>query len=355
MVRNPVQKRLWFSKPFVKQITELKVLMISINHTTLLTENPINFFNCSDNKKSPNQTNRRPANLTLSPFSYSESRNRLTVVGCDVFGYIDSSPDDVRFQAVGCSADCIPMNKISLIDGHNNNSYGSCYGRNCCQTILPSYLESYEINIGPTNHCSYAFVVDNDWLSNASSTVVRELLDYVPVTLDWDFLEYINDYTNMTSPLKPKYSHCYLEGAKSSIEKMRLQCMCKEGYRGNPYLLTGCQDIDECVENSRLCPDDQICENTIGSHRCKYKTVHKIRPILVVVIPRFRAMINVTSKAGFAANELVKSEVCFKIRHRACKAGTTSNMVASKSTQSRRGAPEMHLPSGMTSDQGFRA
>ncbi|KAM6572310.1 hypothetical protein CsatA_016390 [Cannabis sativa] len=298
--------------PFLKQVTDLKVLKISIEESTLLTENPINFFNCSD-KKSPIESNLLPpANLTLSPFSYSDSKNRLTSVGCDVFAYIDSIPDNKIFQAVGCTAECAAnMNNISLStdgDNSNNNSYGGgCYGRNCCQTIIPSYLESYEIEINRFNsnnkNCSYAFVVDNDWLSHVSLSVVRNM-DYVPVTLDWDILEYLNEFKNMSSPLKPKYSHCYSEGAKSSITKDRLRCMCKEGYRGNPYLFMGCQDIDECVENPRPCLDDQVCENTIGSHSCKYKTVHKIRPILIGVSSGIGALLSAFS--GLVLYKLIK-------------------------------------------------
>ncbi|KAL6287009.1 hypothetical protein ACE6H2_011399 [Prunus campanulata] len=44
-------------------------------------------------------------------------------------------------------------------------------------------------------------------------------------------------------------------------------CSCKTGYQGNPYLLDGCQDIDEC-ENSNTCGDRGICRNLQGGFFC---------------------------------------------------------------------------------------
>ncbi|CAD6341390.1 unnamed protein product [Miscanthus lutarioriparius] len=61
------------------------------------------------------------------------------------------------------------------------------------------------------------------------------------------------------------YSYCHL-------------CQCSKGYEGNPYILTGCQDIDECM----LCTQDSkyeelypcrkgVCHNIQGSYFCKCK------------------------------------------------------------------------------------
>ncbi|XP_010417637.1 PREDICTED: wall-associated receptor kinase-like 10 [Camelina sativa] len=51
-------------------------------------------------------------------------------------------------------------------------------------------------------------------------------------------------------------------------------CWCTEGYRGNPYLLDGCKDINECKEyNSEGDPiycGGYPCENSKGGHRCHY-------------------------------------------------------------------------------------
>ncbi|XP_039170650.1 putative wall-associated receptor kinase-like 16 [Eucalyptus grandis] len=45
------------------------------------------------------------------------------------------------------------------------------------------------------------------------------------------------------------------------------KCTCKGGYRGNPYLVNGCQDINECADPEKN-PCDGICHNTEGSYTC---------------------------------------------------------------------------------------
>lgn len=42
-------------------------------------------------------------------------------------------------------------------------------------------------------------------------------------------------------------------------------CRCLPGYRGNPYLVDGCQDIDECAVSN---PCEGICINLPGSFKC---------------------------------------------------------------------------------------
>uniref|UniRef100_A0A0E0FID5 Protein kinase domain-containing protein n=1 Tax=Oryza nivara TaxID=4536 RepID=A0A0E0FID5_ORYNI len=44
------------------------------------------------------------------------------------------------------------------------------------------------------------------------------------------------------------------------------RCECRPGFQGNPYVQDGCQDIDECLTPGKC---KGVCENTIGSHRCK--------------------------------------------------------------------------------------
>uniref|UniRef100_A0A0D3HBR0 Protein kinase domain-containing protein n=1 Tax=Oryza barthii TaxID=65489 RepID=A0A0D3HBR0_9ORYZ len=44
------------------------------------------------------------------------------------------------------------------------------------------------------------------------------------------------------------------------------RCSCLPGYRGNPYILDGCEDIDECQETPGICKG--VCKNTVGNYSC---------------------------------------------------------------------------------------
>ena len=62
------------------------------------------------------------------------------------------------------------------------------------------------------------------------------------------------------------------------------------------------------------------------------------------VIPRFRAIVNMTSKAEFAINGLVRVKVCSRIVTRACKIRyMISSMVTSKRSRSWKGSSENTL------------
>ncbi|XBI69102.1 hypothetical protein VPH35_048214 [Triticum aestivum] len=43
------------------------------------------------------------------------------------------------------------------------------------------------------------------------------------------------------------------------------RCKCSDGFQGNPYIKTGCQDINECLQRDSC---EGICHNTVGSFYC---------------------------------------------------------------------------------------
>ncbi|XP_047941064.1 putative wall-associated receptor kinase-like 11 isoform X2 [Salvia hispanica] len=46
-------------------------------------------------------------------------------------------------------------------------------------------------------------------------------------------------------------------------------CNCSKGYKGNPYLNPGCQDIDECIDNTtNTCVSTSTCKNELGTFHC---------------------------------------------------------------------------------------
>ncbi|KFK24199.1 hypothetical protein AALP_AAs57564U000100 [Arabis alpina] len=66
-------------------------------------------------------------------------------------------------------------------------------------------------------------------------------------------------------------------------------CACALGYEGNPYLLDGCTDIDECEfmdddESGNYCQGSE-CVNIVGSYYCKHKvSIRDINTVGILLI-----------------------------------------------------------------------
>ncbi|URD91173.1 OsWAK receptor-like protein kinase [Musa troglodytarum] len=65
-----------------------------------------------------------------------------------------------------------------------------------------------------------------------------------------------------------QHSSCSDKKINSNGQKISgYRCQCNNGYEGNPYLLNGCTDIDECsVPNNYFC--NGTCINTKGGYQC---------------------------------------------------------------------------------------
>ncbi|KAL6287001.1 hypothetical protein ACE6H2_011391 [Prunus campanulata] len=243
-------------KPFLNR-TNLEVLEISVEEGTLKVRNPITFSNCSNKPIS-----RQTANLEGTPFAYSQ-KNIFTAVGCGVMAMITSNSSGYTISS-GCSSQC----KIST-----NRS-------DTCQAALPSFLSAFNTsfqdygNYRTQSSCHYAFLADRDWFGNNSTnfSAIREM-DYVPVVLQWSLFHSTTDVFG--SFFKPNFttdsgrSYCLSYNDSSSInESSRLECFCAGGYKGNPYLLDGCLDINECELPGGRCFEPFICVNSDGSYGC---------------------------------------------------------------------------------------
>ncbi|KAK1267570.1 Wall-associated receptor kinase 5 [Acorus gramineus] len=103
-----------------------------------------------------------------------------------------------------------------------------------------------------------------------------------PLVLDWA----VGNQTCEEAKRAPNSDHaCVSENSENSncydsTNGPGYRCNCNSGYKGNPYLHGGCQDIDEC-KNKVAFPCRGICTNTQGNYSCECpKGKHSINPIL---------------------------------------------------------------------------
>ncbi|KAI3838419.1 hypothetical protein MKX03_013183 [Papaver bracteatum] len=201
-----------------------------------------------------------------SPFFFSSTRSKLTGVGCDIFAYIPL--ENSKNYISGCASFCAKSNAGKL---------KSCSGGNgCCQTDIPKGLKSFLIQVQSintnnkswiNNPCSQAVVIDKTYTGNLDGSIKSiSNVTSVPMVLDWAIgnISCNEAKRNATSYACGKNSECF-----ESDNGPGYRCNCSIGYEGNPYL--GCQDIDECQENSNkstLCQKGTTCKNKAGSYSC---------------------------------------------------------------------------------------
>ncbi|KAI6688552.1 hypothetical protein NL676_025380 [Syzygium grande] len=122
---------------------------------------------------------------SFPPYRFSDTRNKLTVLGCDTYALI--SDQDGTFGS-GCISYC-----SQNVDFANKTA---CSGLGCCQTSIPKGLKTLNIrlksfkqyeSVRQFNPCGLAFVVD----SNSFNISERKLPSYEDINkrtvlaLDW--------------------------------------------------------------------------------------------------------------------------------------------------------------------------
>lgn len=244
-------------KPFLN-FGEIEVIDISINGQMRIAVSVASY--CYG--KSGSQINGSISKLALSKFHFSRTRNKFTVVGCDTYAIVDGSEEWKQLSA-GCASWCHRID--SVVDG-------ICSGLGCCQTSIPEGVKDFLIDIRSfQNHsrvktfnpCGYAFVVEAEAF-NFSSLDLQDLRGRktVPVVLDWSIgsvtclvaLEDLSSYA-----CRAMHSECI-----DLTNGLGYRCNCLTGYQGNPYLIDGCHDIDECISS----PCEGTCTNLLGSYLC---------------------------------------------------------------------------------------
>ncbi|XP_012844639.1 PREDICTED: wall-associated receptor kinase 1-like [Erythranthe guttata] len=173
------------------------------------------------------------------PFSISDA-NKFTIVGCDdialLFGLDDANSTNE------CVSTCTSREQI--LDGY-------CNGTGCCQTSISKGLKRLyaslssihkHINVWSFSRCGYAFLAEQDTFTFHSSnlddiTFEERIIENVPIVIDWVIQNETCDEARKFDDFAcHKNSTC----VDSTTSVNGYNCICFQGYEGNPYLEPGC-------------------------------------------------------------------------------------------------------------------
>ncbi|GKU98435.1 hypothetical protein SLEP1_g11445 [Rubroshorea leprosula] len=200
-----------------------------------------------------------------SSFTISDNENKFVAVGCDTEAEVTGIVEGDKSYTAGCKTIC------DRIDYVANDT---CSGIGCCQISIAkgmSYIDitvrSYKSHkkVWTFNPCSYGFVVEQSQF-HFSPKLLRELQNVIklPMVLDWSIRDE-NDTCGKTKKAKA----CQGNSTCFPVDDNGYRCKCLDGFEGNPYLPSGCQDIDECSPpNRNPCKGGMLCTNTEGNYTC---------------------------------------------------------------------------------------
>ncbi|KAK1266158.1 Wall-associated receptor kinase 2 [Acorus gramineus] len=247
----------------------MPITNISLPTGEVRIRHPI-LYNCYDQAR---RTASPPfsVNIAGTVYTFSDTSNRFTAVGCDTQGYINGTVNSTGSMTpftVGCISTCYQSESVVN---------GACSGIGCCQSRIPKGIKYFEVGFGSYynhsrvlnfNPCSYVFLVEEDQYKFTSQDISDEFYTEnsggVPAVLDFSI------GTESCGEARRKAGYACVSNNSVCFEASSgsgYLCSCKSGYEGNPYLEKGCQDIDECTRSGEY-PCHGNCINTLGSYKC---------------------------------------------------------------------------------------
>ncbi|XP_075650551.1 wall-associated receptor kinase 2-like [Castanea sativa] len=242
----------------------------NLNVTSISTESSeidiqmYNSIDCYDQSGRPLSPDNA-VSLYAPSFTVSVTKNKFVAVGCDTYAFLNGALNG-QLSRVGCESKC---NKtLSVVNG-------TCSGIGCCQMAIPqdltninfeAYSYSNHTQVWNLNPCSFAFVIQEDKFNFSSDYLISlRNNETLPMVLEWAIRA-------ETCEVAQNTGKCICGGNSTCIDlknRSGYRCQCRVGYRGNPYLKDGCQDINECdVKEANNCTSNQFCVNDVGSYHC---------------------------------------------------------------------------------------
>ncbi|XP_026450176.1 wall-associated receptor kinase 2-like [Papaver somniferum] len=203
------------------------------------------------------------------PFTFSNTKNRFFVVGCWSGGFIQVYDEQ---DQVTETSHC-----VSNFNTREQVKEGLCNGNGCCQSAVSRGIKISSTGVVRSNTtylsfnpCSYAFLGDYEQFNFDASYLLddQSKIRDIPFVLDW-----VLGNKTCEEAIKDSATYACQENTycQNSDNSPGYRCTCLEGYKGNPYLKPGCQDVDECEDQNNN-PCEGICINTNGGYNCTCPT-----------------------------------------------------------------------------------
>ncbi|KAJ6758850.1 hypothetical protein OIU74_025500 [Salix koriyanagi] len=211
--------------------TDLVVRSISVDDSTIYVKFPMLLANCGAKDRNT------VVDLEGSPFVFS-SENYFVATGCNNLALMNQNNSAIG----GC---------VSICDEKRDLLIAGCSGINCCQTRIPSNLKVFNVTMkgvdgrngrGGENNCRRAYLSNYGW----DLSVNMKDVDSVGAVLDWgidrrlfESLVKNGSHNNLSYTSTCKDMNTSID---STIQSPIVQCFCKTGFEGNPYLYGNCQE-----------------------------------------------------------------------------------------------------------------
>ncbi|CAD6218702.1 unnamed protein product [Miscanthus lutarioriparius] len=202
-------------------------------------------------------------NATDTPYVLSADDNKIIVLGCNSMAYMQS--------------DSAIRNRL-YVHMRLPTQNGSCSGTaGCCEADLPSGVRYYQgffnelyntTKIWRKTPCNYITVMESAAF-NFSTTYLTSTAFYdaddsrTPVVMEWG----ITRQTCEEAKANETAYACVSDHSGCVSSDAGYRCSCSKGFEGNPYIVDGCTDINECLDSFTY-PCAGICENTLGNFTC---------------------------------------------------------------------------------------
>uniref|UniRef100_A0ACD5UGJ0 Uncharacterized protein n=1 Tax=Avena sativa TaxID=4498 RepID=A0ACD5UGJ0_AVESA len=244
------------------------------------------------------------------PFKVSSRYNWFVAYGCNIVAELIPYG-----TVVGNVSTCASMCMDSVEDARSP----MCSGIGRCRAPITWDLTSYGIQVrhlavqkytvGTSLKHTAAFIVDRAWFTIFQDNIEIDPVPMcqhcgirtIPAVLEWSL------HSNSRCRSSNSFTTYEVDGNHG-----RIRCNCSQGYRGNPYIADGCQDIDECQQPDVYPCQHGTCTNIPGTYKCSAKKSTSSLPGLITGIA-------VTAGFGLLFSLLGVAKITNKLKQRRAK------------------------------------